>query len=70
METTYCGLLYDFDPRKTFHMTEDERLAWYEELFNKGGVYFWLGNFTDTLKNKRAKDLAYQFWREKTISRL
>ncbi|KAK7187551.1 cyclopentanone -monooxygenase [Paraphaeosphaeria sporulosa] len=70
MKTTYCGFLYDFDPRKTFDVTEEERHALYEELFNKGGVYFWLGTFTDTLKSKKANDLAYQFWREKTIARL
>lgn len=70
METTYAGFLYDFDPRKTFDVTEKERTALFEELFHKGGVYFWLGTFSDVLKNKDANKLAYDFWREKTIARI
>jgi hypothetical protein len=69
MKIMYCGFQYDLIPWKTFDVTEEERLALYEELFNEGGVYFWLGTFNDTLKNKKANDLAYKFWRE-AIARL
>ncbi|KAF2114193.1 FAD dependent oxidoreductase [Lophiotrema nucula] len=70
MKTTYAGFLYDFDPRKTFEVSEEERVALFEELFHKGGVYFWLGTFSDVLKNKKANDLAYDFWRQKTLARI
>ncbi|KAF2029357.1 FAD/NAD(P)-binding domain-containing protein [Setomelanomma holmii] len=70
METTYAGFLYDFDPRKTFDVTECERNALFEELYHKGGVYFWLGTFSDVLKNKDANKLAYEYWRKKTIARI
>ena len=70
MKSTYAGFLYDFDPRKCFEVTEETRLALYEELYNKGGVYFWLGTFSDVLKNKEANDTAYKFWWEKTRARV
>lgn len=70
MRTTYAGFLYEFDPRKTFEVDEEERLRVFEELYHKGGVYFWLGTFSDVLKNKEANDLAYDFWRQKTLQRL
>lgn len=70
MRSTYAGFLYDFDPRKCFDVTEEERLRLYDELYNKGGVYFWLGTFTDVLKDKKANATAYKFWREKTIARI
>lgn len=70
MKSTYAGFLYDFDPRKCFDVSEQERLALYEELYGKGGVYFWLGTFSDVLKNKEANDTAYKFWWEKTRARI
>ncbi len=70
MQSTYAGFLYDFDPRKTFEVSEAERRALYEELYNKGGVYFWLGTFSDMLMTKEANDVAYQFWYEKTRPRV
>jgi cation diffusion facilitator CzcD-associated flavoprotein CzcO len=70
MKSTYAGFLYDFDPRKCFEVSEEERLRLYEELYHKGGVYFWLGTFSDVLKNKDANDTAYEFWRTKTINRI
>jgi cation diffusion facilitator CzcD-associated flavoprotein CzcO len=68
--TTYAGFLYDFDPRKCFDVSEEERLRLYEDLYNKGGVYFWLGTFSDVLKDKKANDTAYDFWRQKTLARI
>ncbi|KAB5531473.1 hypothetical protein GE09DRAFT_1252235 [Coniochaeta sp. 2T2.1] len=70
MRTTYAGFLYDFDPRHCFDVSEEERVSFYEELYNKGGVYFWLGTFSDVLKNKKANDTAYKFWWEKTRERI
>jgi cation diffusion facilitator CzcD-associated flavoprotein CzcO len=70
MKTTYAGFLYDFDPRKTTEVSVEERNRLYEELYNKGGVYFWLGTFSDVLKDNRANDTAYEFWRQKTIQRI
>lgn len=70
MRSTYAGFLYDFDPRKCFDVSEEERLRLYEELYHKGGVYFWLGTFSDVLKDKAANATAYNFWREKTLQRI
>lgn len=67
---SYGGVLYDFDPRKCFDVTEEERLRTYEELYNKGGIYFWLGTFSDVLKDQKANDTAYDFWRKKTLLRI
>ena len=70
MKTTYAGFLYDFDPRLCLEVSEKDRLELFEELYNKGGVYFWLGTFSDVLVEKEANSMAYKFWWEKTRARI
>lgn len=59
MNTTFAGFLYDFNPGECMKATPEEREALFEELYNKGGLHFWLGTYADVLKNKEANDLAY-----------
>jgi cyclohexanone monooxygenase len=47
-----------------------ERRAVYEDLWEKGGFHFWVGNYIDTLMDEKANRLAYEFWREKTQERI
>jgi len=44
-------------------------LATYEDLWNRGGFYPWLGTYQDVLSNEEANDTAYAFWRYKVRAR-
>ena len=59
MYSTFAGFLYDFHPGECLKATPDEREALYEELYNKGGLHFWLGTYADVLKDKEANKTAY-----------
>ncbi len=47
-----------------------ERAAAYEDLWQKGGFHFWVGNYEDILTNEEANRTAYDFWRNKTRARI
>ena len=51
-------------------VSPQERRAVYEDLWEKGGFYFWVGNYIDTLMDESSNRLAYDFWREKTQERI
>ena len=59
VNSTFAGFLYDFHPGECMKATPEEREALYEELYNKGGLHFWLGTYQDVLKDKAANDTAY-----------
>lgn len=59
MNTTFAGFMYDFNPGECMKASPEEREALFEELYNKGGLHFWLGTYQDVLKDKRANDMAY-----------
>ncbi|HIE86953.1 MAG: NAD(P)/FAD-dependent oxidoreductase [bacterium] len=67
---TFGGFDYDFIPRSALEVSEDERLAAYEDLWAKGGFHFWLGTFDDVLFNEEANRTAYDFWRNKTLAQI
>jgi cation diffusion facilitator CzcD-associated flavoprotein CzcO len=67
---TFAGFQYDFVERNTFDDTPEEREAFYEERFQKGGFEFWLANYKDLLFNKEANTQAYNFWAKKTRARI
>jgi len=62
---TPTGFVYDFDPRKTFDVPLEERLARYEELWAKPGFEKWLGNFHDIMTNPDANEDFAEFIRKK-----
>jgi cation diffusion facilitator CzcD-associated flavoprotein CzcO len=70
MRSSFAGFLYDFSTENSSDKTEEERRAFYEELFQTGGLHFWLGTYKDVLFNKEANDDAYKYWREKTLKRI
>ncbi len=51
-------------------VSEDERLAVFEDRWAKGGFHFWVGTFKDTLSNEESNRLSYDFWRDKTRARI
>jgi cation diffusion facilitator CzcD-associated flavoprotein CzcO len=67
---TPTGFVYDFDPRKTFDVPKEERLARYEELWAKPGFEKWLGNFHDIMTNPEANEDFAEFIRNKIRARV
>ena len=59
INSTFAGFMYDFNPGECMKATPEEREALFEELYHKGGLHFWLGTYSDVLKNKEANAMAY-----------
>ncbi|KAJ2904426.1 HK97 family phage prohead protease [Zalerion maritima] len=69
-EECFGGFLYTFKERNTFDDTPEQRRAFYEELYRKGGFRFWLANYKDYLFDAAANREAYNFWVERTRARI
>jgi hypothetical protein len=67
---TFGGLDYDIIPRNALDVSDQERLATYEDLWNRGGFYPWIGTYQDVLSSEEANDTAYAFWRDKVRARI
>jgi len=65
-KNTFAGFTFDFLEQATFDTTPEERAAVYEDAWQKGGFYYWLGMFNDVLMDEEANLPAYEFWRDKT----
>lgn len=59
-ETAAC-FVHTIDPRGTFEVTEEERLAFWEELYAGQGFGIWQGNFRDMLTDREANRLMSEF---------
>ncbi|MEM7541874.1 MAG: NAD(P)/FAD-dependent oxidoreductase [Pseudomonadota bacterium] len=66
----FGGFDFDFDPRSALEVSDEEREATYERLWNAGGFHFWLGTFFDVFTDEKANRTAYDFWRRKTRARI
>ncbi len=51
---TPSGFYHNFDPRKTFEVSEKKREQFWENLYASPGFGIWLGNFKDTLSDEKA----------------
>ena len=67
---TPAGFAHDFDPRNTFDVPKEERLALYEELWAQPGFKKWLGNFHDIMTNREANEDFAEFVRNKIRARV
>ena len=68
--TTYGGFSFNSYQRKTFDDTQEQRQAFYEKLWQKGGFEFWLASYGDMLRDIKANREAYDFWVTKTRARI
>ncbi|KAK7438621.1 hypothetical protein VKT23_017954 [Stygiomarasmius scandens] len=57
-------------PQDTFSASYEERYLFWEELWNRGGLNFAVGNYRDVMVNQEANDEVYAFWRDKIRTRL
>jgi cation diffusion facilitator CzcD-associated flavoprotein CzcO len=64
------GFIHRPDPRKTFEVSEEERLAFWEELYSSPGFGIWLGNFKDTLMDPEANAALSEFMANKIRQRV
>ena len=67
---TFGAFLHDFDPRSAFDVSDQEREAIYERLWNEPGFGFWLGNFHDIMSDERANETIAEFVRKKIRQRV
>jgi cation diffusion facilitator CzcD-associated flavoprotein CzcO len=64
------GFLHGPDPRYATQLSEEERLAFWEELYEQPGFGIWLGNFRDTGMDETANALLSEFVAGKIRSRV
>ena len=70
MKGTRTGLEVEYVDRNTFDDTPEDRIAFYESLWRRGGQAFWFGNYKDLLVDPEANREAYSFWLSKVRSRI
>ncbi len=58
---TYGGFIHDADRRKALEVSDEERLAFYEELYAQRGFGIWMGNFRDVLVDPQANATLSEF---------
>lgn len=67
---SFGGFDFNFLPRATFDDTPSQREQTYQDLWNQGDFKFWLATYQDMLFSTRANTSAYNFWRDKTRTRI
>jgi cation diffusion facilitator CzcD-associated flavoprotein CzcO len=67
---TWGCFIHQADPRNTGDVSDEEREAFFETLYNMPGFAFWQGNFRDSLMDKRANDLMTAFIAKKIRGRV
>lgn len=67
---TFAGFDYDVLAKSALEVSDDERQATFERLWEIGGFAPWIGSFNDILLNEEANRAAYKFWRDKTRARI
>ena len=67
---TFGAFLHDFDMRSALEVSDEEREAKFEELYNARGFPIWLGNFHDILTDKKANATVTEFAQRKIRERI
>jgi cation diffusion facilitator CzcD-associated flavoprotein CzcO len=68
--TTFGGFDYQSLDKSASEVSEEERRATFERIWEIGGLAPWVGSFNDILTNERSNRAAYDFWRDKTRARI
>jgi len=58
------------DPRSTLEVSQEEREAFWEKLYDEPGFGIWMGNFSDMLTDRQANKLASDFIAHKIRQRV
>lgn len=68
--TTFSGFDFGFAQKTTLDDTPEEREAYFEQQWQKGGQEFLLSGYADMFSNEAANREAYRFWAKKTRARI
>lgn len=68
-DTVSC-FLYESDPRKTYDVSDEERQAFFEDMYSRPGFAKWIGGFRDSLMNEKANAALSEFMAAKIRARL
>lgn len=66
----FAGFDFDFTPENALDVSEEERTAFYEDMWQQGGFLLWLGLYQDLLASEEANKTFYDFWRDKVHERM
>jgi hypothetical protein len=69
-KTNFAGIDRQFNPQSALEVSDEERTKFFEELWEQGGLLFWLATYQDVIMNKEANKYAYAFWRSKVLPRI
>jgi cation diffusion facilitator CzcD-associated flavoprotein CzcO len=67
---SHGGFIHDADPRYALELSDEEREAVYEKLYNEPGFGIWMGNLRDTFVNEEANATISEFIKKKIRSRV
>ncbi|MBI2698850.1 cyclopentanone 1,2-monooxygenase [Mycobacterium gordonae] len=67
---TFAGFDFDFLDQGALDVSDAERQATYERLWKIGGFVPWVGNFNDIFLSPGGNRTFYDFWRDKTRTRI
>jgi cation diffusion facilitator CzcD-associated flavoprotein CzcO len=67
---TWAGFIHEPDPRAAMDVPKEERLARYQELYDRGGFALWLGNYSDSFMSQEAADEVAEFLAQKIRERV
>jgi cation diffusion facilitator CzcD-associated flavoprotein CzcO len=56
--------------KSAHEVSDEERRATFERLWQAGGFHYWVGNYADILLDEKANRRAYEFWRDKVRERI
>ncbi|KAF2163470.1 hypothetical protein M409DRAFT_26082 [Zasmidium cellare ATCC 36951] len=65
-----AGFRFSLDTRKTLEVPEDERIAFWEDIYTQRGFAKWLGSFADHLTDKEANKAYSDFHANKIRQRV
>ena len=70
---TFAGYDYDamdFAGETTDGFTREQIIELYEDFWEKGGFWLWLGNFRSMYMDEQVNLVVYEFWRDKVRQRI
>jgi cation diffusion facilitator CzcD-associated flavoprotein CzcO len=67
---TAAAFIHDMDMRASTEVSKAERMAKYQELYERGGFALWLGNYNDVFHNRALADEISEFLAEKIRQRV
>ena len=68
--TTFGGFDYESLEKSASEVSDEDRRATFERIWEIGGLAPWVGSFNDLLVNEQSNRAAYGFWRDKTRARI